>query len=125
MADESVLDQLIANQRSAVRYHLLFAIGIAALGVAVILASLVLSDKVEVLKGEGLKTLLSIGGGFVSSLSAFQIKGIVRRKENIGVFTMLKARLRKLTAQGAAVSQPERARIEELIWKVVEKTALG
>jgi hypothetical protein len=121
-ANESFIDQLITNQRSAIRYHLSFAIGMVMLGVAVIMAGFLWPGK---LIEEGFKTLLSIGGGFVSSLSAFQLKEILHRKEKIGVFEMVKIRLHKLEKEGKSADQTERARIEELLWKLVEKTAVG
>jgi hypothetical protein len=121
-ADEPFVNRLIADQRSAIRYHLLFAIGIVTLGIVVIVAGILLPRE---LLEEGIKTLLSIGGGFVSSLSAFQLKEILRRKEKIGIFEMVKIRLQKLEEEGKTSDQAERTRIQELLWKIVEKTAMG
>lgn len=118
---ESFLDQIINNHRCAIRYYLLFAIGIFALGVAVIITAFLWP---EIIIEEGFKTLLTIGGGFVSSLSALQLKEILSRKEKVGVLEKVKMRMQKLK-EGGNVGQTERARIEELLWKIVEKAAMG
>jgi hypothetical protein len=121
-ADEYFVDQLIADQRSAIRYHLFFAIGIVTLGVVVIVSGFLLPEK---LIAGGINTLLSIGGGFVSSLSAFQLKEILKRKEKMGVFKNVKFRLQKLEHEGKTSDQAEKKRLEELLWKIVEQTAMG
>jgi hypothetical protein len=122
IADESLVNQLIDDQRSAIRYHLLFGIGIVILGAVVIIIGFVLP---EALGAEGIKTLVGIGGGFVSSLSAFQLKEILRRKEKMGVFENVKIRLQKLDQEGKTADQTERTRIQELLWKLIEQTAMG
>ena len=99
---DTIVDQLIANQRHAIRYRILFALIIAGLGVTIIIVSLLFSGR---LIEEGLKTLLGLGGGFVSSLSAFQIGGIIKRREKVGAFQAIKTSLQLLKATGTQDQQ--------------------
>ena len=119
--DESYLDNLIASQRSAIRYYLIFALGIFILGIVVIIISVTL-PKEEI--AEGIKTLLSVGGGFVSSLSGFQIKEIIQRKEKINVFSLIKNQLLLSIKKGSEQDPEEEKRLKEIMWKTLEKTAL-
>lgn len=115
-SSKSFVNQLITNQRNAIRYHVAFAVAIVLIGVAVVTAAFLLPSD---LMADGIKTILSIGGGLVSSLSGFQLKEILQRREKITVFETVKIRL------DGPIDQAERTRIEELLWKLVEKTAIG
>ena len=121
LIDASFLDQIIRSHRSAIRYYLLFAIGIFAVGVAVVIGAFLWPW--PLIEG-GIKSLLSIGGGFVSSLSAFQLKEILSRKEKVQVLETVRVRMHKLEEE-ELIDEGERTRIEELLWKLVEKTAMG
>lgn len=122
IVDESLIKNLITQQRRAIKYYLGFAIGIVALGVAIIIASLIWTGSGI---PENFRTLISIGGGFVSSLSTFQIKEILSRKEKIGVVQTLQVRITKLKAMGELTEDGELNQVEDLLWKIVEKTATG
>ena len=119
--DESYLDNLIKSQRSAIKYYLIFALGIFILGVIVIIVSL--SMPAEQL-AEGIKTLLGVGGGFVSSLSGFQVKEIIQRKEKINVFNLIKSQLLPGRNKSLSPDSEEEKRLKEIMWKTLEKTAL-
>ena len=112
---ESFLDQFIGNQRRAIRYHLLFAIGLPGFGVAVIAGAYLWPGTTVI--GQ-LREMIGIAGGFVSALSTFPIREILSRKERIAVLETVKVRLQ-------SAEQAELPRIEELVWKLVEKTAVG
>jgi len=118
-ADELFLKQLIDGQRSAVKYHLVFAGGIVVAGIGIIVAAFLWEQEQSL---EGLKTILGIGGGLVSSLSGFQVKEIFQRKERINVLETLKIRIGELEIQ---TDSAERARLKELLWKIIEKTAIN
>ncbi len=120
--DESYINNLIESQRSAIRYYLTFAIGIFSVGIAVIIISFVLPREAI---AEGIKTLLSIGGGFVSSLSGLQIKEIIQRKEKIGVYKLMKNQLLSNFNKDPNIDSDEAKRLKEIIWKSIEKTALS
>jgi hypothetical protein len=117
--NEAILDQLIGNQHRAIRYYLFFTIALVALGISVMIFG---SLSAASLNTEGLKSLFQIGGALVSALGALPIKEILNRKEKAGIFETVRNRL--AVGQGA-VEEAERNRLDNLIWQVVEKTALG
>jgi hypothetical protein len=116
---EDLLDQLIANQQQSMRYYLLFAVGLILLGVVVMSATTILSNLIV---ADAFKALFGLGGAFVSSLSAFQIKEIVSRKNTIQ--TLNKCKL-ILHTEGAGADAEALKRVDEMVWKAVEKTILG
>ncbi len=118
-ASVELLDQLITNQRQSMRYYLLFAVGLILMGVVVMSATAVLSNLIV---ADAFKALFGLGGAFVSSLSAFQIKEIVSRKNTIQ--TLQKCKL-MLLAQPAEKDAKAFKRIDEMVWKAVEKTIMG
>ena len=120
--DETYINNLINSQQSAIKYYIIFAIGIFTIGIAVLIISLVLPPNVL---GEGIKTLLSIGGGFVSSISGLQIKEIIQRKEKIGVYNLMKKQLAANFDKNANTDSEETIRLKEILWKSIEKTALS
>jgi hypothetical protein len=122
VADEAFLDQLIVNQHRAIRYYLFFTLGLVGLGVVVIAGAYVSSG---LLQNEVLKSMVGIGGAFVSSLGALQIKEILNRKEKVGIFETLKTRLESIEQARDAADSDQRKQIDDLIWQVVQKTALG
>lgn len=124
LANENFLDQLITNQQRAIRYYLFFALGLVLLGVVVILVAFVSPawfDPDSKIIPDAFKGLFGIGGAFVSSLSAFQIKEMLNRKEKIQTFRLIQANLKNKKA----ASSEERKRIDNLLWQIVEKTALS
>jgi len=118
LVNESFMDQLILNQRRAIHYYLFFAVGLGFLGIMVIFVVFLFRDK---LPSEIIKTILTLGGPFISSLSVFPIKEILNRKEKVGIFEIVKTHLHDL----GSLDTSERTRIENLLWQAVEKTALG
>ena len=118
-ASEELLDQLITNQQQSMRYYLLFAVGLILFGVVVMSATAILSNLIV---ADAFKALFGLGGAFVSSLSAFQIKEIVSRKNTIQ--TLQKCKL-MLLAQQVEKDAEAFKRIDEMVWKAVEKTIMG
>lgn len=118
IADQAFLDQLILNQRRAVRYYLIFAASMVILGFLIILGTFLWS---AMLQTDILKALLGLGGAFISTLSAIPIKELLSRKEKIGIFQALRPHLGILDSLEAS----EKQRVENLIWQAIEKTALG
>ncbi|MBI5944566.1 MAG: hypothetical protein HY864_09370 [Chloroflexi bacterium] len=122
------LEQLIQNQRRAIRYYVLFAGGLVALGIIVITFAFVspswLAPNSPIIP-DTFKALFGMGGTFVSSLSAFQVKEILNRKEKIQAFETIKVQMRSLKDTPKSKREDSQKRLEELIWKVLEKTALS
>ena len=109
------LDVLIANQRRYIRYYLVFALVILLLGIGlVIVISLVFSQALP----DTLKSLFGVGCGFISSLSALQVKEVLRCRDREAMLLRLKERLQ-------APDAAERQRIEKLVQDAVQKTILG
>jgi len=71
------------------------------------------------------KGLFGIGGAFVSSLSALQLKEILTRTEKIYAFGMLKELINNLKDQPKAESENAHEQINELLWEILKKTALS
>lgn len=115
-ADEDFLNQLINNQRAAVKYYRGLAIIIFVLGAGVILLALVWPGQSV---SERIKILLAIGGAIISSLSTFQFKEILSRKDRIAVLETVRNQVGNLKEESA--DQAERTRIEELLNQIVGK----
>ena len=113
LANENFLDQLITNQQRPIRYYLFFALGLVLLGVVVILVAFVSPawfDPDSKIIPDAFKGLFGIGGAFVSSLRAFQIKEMLKRKEKVQTFRLIQANLKN----EKAASSEERKRIDNL-----------
>jgi len=112
---EEDLDALIASQRRYIRYYVAFALAIVALGAGLVLVITLVFGQVL---PDTLKSLFGIGCAFISSLSALQVKEVLRCKDKEAMLLLLK---RRLQASDAA----ERQRIEKLVQEAVNKTLLG
>lgn len=112
---EEDLDVLIASQRRYIRYYIAFALAIVALGIGLVLVLYLGFGQVL---PDALKSLFGIGCGFISSLSALQVKEVLARKDKEAMLLRLKQRLQ---ASDAA----ERQRIEKLVQEAINKTILG
>ncbi len=122
LVNEVFLNQLIANERRAIRDTFLFAGGLVLLGLLVILLSTVL---LKPFVPETVTKLFGIGGGFISSLSTFQIKDILARRGKVEMLVSLENRLHEVKLTHEPEDESMNKRIDELIWKIIEKTALG
>jgi len=116
------VDQLILSQRSSIRYHLIFAASIFFLGIVIIVVCLLFIGRIL---EEGVKVLIGLGSGFVSSLSALQLKEILHCRNKIGVFENVRTRLKKLSDDRLKPDPIEYTKIKELLWKIIEQTATG
>ena len=113
--NESYIDQLIDNQWKLIKYHLIFACCLFGLGILIIATTFIWFSTE---KNDPLKTIISIGGLFMSSISTFPIKDVIKRREKIGIFKIL----RSLHLE---TSHSESSKVDELIWKTIEKITLG
>jgi len=128
MGNDAFLDQLIDNQRRAIRYYVFFALGFVLLGIVVIafaFASPAWLGSDSPIIPDTFKGLFGLGGTFVSSLSAFQFKEVLNRKEKIQAFESIKTQMKSLKKSSRSKGDDSQKRLEELIWKVLEKTALS
>jgi hypothetical protein len=74
--DAALVDALIAQQLSAIRFHSAYAIGVFCLGAAVLAVGVFLPPQLE--SANIGKQLLSTGGVFVSTLSAFPASRLLK-----------------------------------------------
>lgn len=112
---EADLEALIASQRRYIRFYLAFAAGIFSLGIGLVVAIY------TIFGGElpdALKSLFGVGCGFISSLSALQVKEVLRCRDREALLLRLMERLQ-------ASDESERQRIEKLVQEAVKKTILG
>jgi len=126
--NDAFLQQLIQNQHRAIRYYVFFAAGLASLGVVIIMIAFLSPawlDPNSPIIPDTFKGLFGMGGAFVSSLSAFQVREILNRKEKIQAFETIKLQMHNLKDTPKAKREDSQKRLEELIWKVLEKTALS
>lgn len=119
---EVYLKHIIRDQSQGIRFYVIFAAGLILLGIMVILISSLASGR---LIPDAFKGILGIGGGFVSSLSAFPIKEIRARKEKLGMLKLIEGDLHSLEQQGDAADTEKRKHIYELIDEVVKVTLTG
>jgi hypothetical protein len=107
-----ILSTLIRNQKNAIRYQTIFALVIAGIGICLIVLSVfVIGHSGE---DDTIKLIAGIGGGFISTLSAFPVNQIITRNERIRTYRYISINIDKL-------SNAEKHRAEELIWKSIEK----
>jgi hypothetical protein len=121
-AKEVYLKHIIKDQHQGLRFYVMFAAGLVFVGITVILISSLSSDR---LIPEALKAIIGIGGGFVSSLSAFPIKEMRTRKEKLGMLKLIEIDLHSLEQQGELADLEKRKRIYDLIDEIVKVTLTG
>jgi hypothetical protein len=107
-----ILNTLIRNQKDAIRYQILFASIVVLLGACLILISTFSIN--EIGNNDPLKLILTIGGGFISTISAYPINQIITRKEKLKTYSIFLIKQNEMT-------EAEIKKIEELIWKSIEK----
>jgi hypothetical protein len=129
ITSESFLEQLITIQRRAIRYYILFALGLAVFGVVIIVAGILSPASwftpIFPNAQEGVKGAFGWGGGFITSLIGLPIKEIVNRNGNIRIFETIRGQLGNLKKAPKSERDRVQKQLEDLMWKYVEKAALG
>jgi len=119
---ELYLGRFADDQRRAIRLHVIFGIGTVVLGAMIVIIALVFSGS---LLGEGYKTLLSVGGTFVGSLSGFQLNEINKRREKISAAETLSISFHDLKDKTGPSDEAEREKIKSLCWELIRTAVLG
>lgn len=108
------IQKIISTYKSSIRFRVGFATLIIIIGVLIIVLNalnfLSLPDE--------LKSLVSISGTLVSSVCAFPIKEIIDRRNQIKL-------INELSDQYAHSSGEDKEKLENLIWKFIEKNVVG
>lgn len=111
---ELYINQIVLTYKSSIRFRVGFAALIVFIGVLIILL-----NTFNVLAfPEQMKSLISVSGTLVSSICAFPIKEIIDRRNKIKLVKVLSQQYKQ--SEGA-----DKQKLEELIWKVIEKNTLG
>ena len=112
------IENLIDSQKSAIRLYLIFTVVIICVGLVlfIIANNLNISDTT--------KTIINIGGGFISTLSGFPIKEIVNRKEKINTYHILKRHVILIAERGEEINDQEKKQILDLIMQIIKDNAL-
>jgi hypothetical protein len=108
------IHKIILTYKSSIRFRVGFAALIISLGLLIILLNVfnVLAFT------EQMKSVMSVSGTLVSSVCAFPIKEIVDRKNRIRLIS-------ELSEQYKHSSGADKKKLEELIWKFIEKNVVG
>jgi hypothetical protein len=112
------IENLIDSQRAAIKLYFFFALVIFSIGIAL----LVFANSMAV--SETTKTIINIGGAFISTLSGFPIKEVVNRKEKINTYHILKRHVIVIAEKGDEISEQDRKEILDLIMKIIKENAL-
>jgi len=105
-----ILDTLIKNQEDAIRQHTLHSYVIVLIGITIIIGTNFFIEN----NNEMLKNLLNIGGGLVSTLSAYPINQIISRKEKARTYEMFKQNIDNMSTE-------ESKKFEDMIWATLNK----
>lgn len=111
---ELYINQIILTYKSSIR----FRVGFAALIIVVGLLIILLNAFNILAFPEQMKSLVSVSGTLVSSVCAFPIKEIVDRRNKIKLINMLSQQFKHSEGK-------DKQKLEELIWKFIEKNTLG
>lgn len=106
-----ILETLIQNQEDAIRRHTFHSYIIVIIGIAIILFT---NFFLKIDGSESVKSLLNIGGGLISTLSAYPINQIITRKEKSNTYKMFKQNMQNMNVE-------ESKKFEEMIWDSIKK----
>jgi len=112
---EDVVKTALARQRAAVRTTLWYAIGIFALGVAAIIITHLVP---HTLVPDDQRLLMTVGGTFISTLSGLPILQLNKDRDRIGALEILD----RVLDRASASQSPLDVRLEERIWKTLDRS---
>lgn len=108
------IEKIILTYKSSIRFRVGFAGLIIFIGLLIILL-----NALNILAfPDELKSIVSISGTLVSSVCAFPIKEIVDRRNRICLIS-------ELSEQHKRSNGADKKKLEELIWKFIEKNVVG
>ncbi|MBI3078709.1 MAG: hypothetical protein HYY85_17265 [Deltaproteobacteria bacterium] len=116
------LNQAIASQRAALRFHVGLASGVVVLGLgAIVLVHLLAGSVIP----DNLKWLLTLGGTFFSTLSGLPLKDIISRKDKVAALIFLRQEFERLQGSAAPADAQQFERLEQRFWQFVDKNLGG
>jgi hypothetical protein len=114
ISNELYIDRIILTQRKYIKTYIYFACSLILIGILIIIFALLFFQNTA---DDTVKLIVGIGGGFISTLSSLPIKEVVNRKSKIELFLDFRN-------QQIVHSEQEISKINDLIWKTIEKIAL-
>lgn len=114
LVTDSYFQSLIAIQNQALRNYFLRAGVLVIVGFGVMVCSFFFSS---LLPAELNKNLLTIAGGFISSLSALPFASVPRRREKLATLELLRRALREAVAADDAAGLEEVQKHADVIVK--------
>ena len=112
-ARDELLERLIDDQRRGLKYQMIFSFGLLLFGLLIVTTGCLLPASAEIVK-----QLVTLGGGFVTSLTALPVKDVLSRRERVST-------LKQMIAVRHRLVEKDRARLDEIAWKAVEKIVSG
>ena len=113
------IENLISGQKSAIKLYSIFAVGIFLFGISLLFFANTIPQN------DTIKTIINIGGAFVSTLSGFPIKEIINRKDKISSYNILKRYIIVIAEKGNEIEDDEKKQIMDLIMEIIKKNALN
>ena len=108
------IKQIIQTYKSSIRFRVGFAVFIIFAGLLII----ALNSFNILTFPDQMKSLVSVSGTLISSVCAFPIKEIVDRRNRIKL-------INELSEQHKISDGADKKKLEDLIWKFIEKNVLG
>jgi hypothetical protein len=112
------IEPFIANDQSAVRYYLGFALFVMMVGLAIIGISFLPAFKTEQDLAQ------KLGGAFISTLSAFPLKEYLARRDRLHILEALSRQISDLGHQPQPADEDVK-QLETLMWEIYKKGATG
>jgi hypothetical protein len=117
-----LVNRIIYNQRSGLRFQLGLASAVVCLGFVLIMLAQLLAGRIV---SEDLKWLLTLGGTFFSSLSSFPIKEIFAKRERISWLEYLLSEFNELDSLLAKGRDQELVTEQHRLDDLLRKVSLG
>jgi hypothetical protein len=115
------IEPFISNDQSAVRYYLGFALFIVGVGLALVGIAFLPAFKTEnVIQDLAQK----LGGGFISTLSAFPLKEYLARRDRLRILVAIDRQISDIRHQPDPPEEHVK-QLETLIWEIYKKGATG
>ena len=111
MLMEASIDQLIVNDRCAIRWYLVWFVGTVLLGVALLVLVIIKWPP---------NMPQTIGSTFVLLLAKPPLSEVLKRRDRVGTFRALKVCISQVDPDS-----PEAKRMKDIVWKTLEKMAGG
>lgn len=111
--DRNGIEAIRKEQRDAIKVYSLYAGLVVIVGVCVLFTGSMMGE------GEVSKSIVQIGGGFVSTLSGFQIKEIMNRRSVIAGLNAMESVVNGYTVQNVLPSPEQMARIDKMMEEVL------